>query len=163
MRIYSLDNLRFLVIDPSRHMQHLIMTVLRAFGAREFETASDGLIARSKLEVHRPDIIITELALPRMDGLELTRMVRSATCSSNPFVPIIMCTSHTEISNVVAARESGVTEFLAKPISAGSLYKRIYITIDNPREFLRIPGYVGPDRRRHSDPNYAGPKRRKAD
>jgi two-component system, chemotaxis family, chemotaxis protein CheY len=61
----------------------------------------------------------------------------------------------------VAARDAGVTEFMAKPISANALYQRILNIVANPRPFIKTKTYFGPDRRRTVNPNYAGPERRK--
>jgi len=72
-----------------------------------------------------------------------------------------MLTGHSEKKRVIAARDAGVTEFLAKPISAKALYQRILNIVANPRPFIRTKNYFGPDRRRNANPNYAGPERRK--
>jgi len=76
-------------------------------------------------------------------------------------VPIIMLTGHSEKKRVISARDAGVTEFLAKPISAKSLYQRILNIVINPRPFIKSKGYFGPDRRRNAAANYTGPERRK--
>ena len=55
------------------------------------------------------------------------------------------------------------TEFLAKPVSAKVLHRRISGIIEAPRNFIRTAAYFGPDRRRRHDPNFVGPKRRKGD
>ena len=62
---------------------------------------------------------------------------------------------------MVAARDAGVTEFLAKPISAKGLYQRIVNVLANPRPSIKTKTYFGPDRRRNSNPNYVGADRRK--
>ena len=85
-----------------------------------------------------------------MDGLEFTRRVRNDEHSPNPFVPIIMITGHTEKHRVEAARDAGVTEFLAKPITAHNLFARIAEIVERPRAFVRCDNYFGPDRRRHT-------------
>jgi DNA-binding response OmpR family regulator len=72
-----------------------------------------------------------------------------------------MVTGHTEKTRVTAARDAGVTEFLAKPISAKALYQRIVNVVANPRPFIRTKTYFGPDRRRGVNANYTGPERRK--
>ena len=64
-------------------------------------------------------------------------------------------------ARVTVARDAGVTEFLAKPISAKALYERIFNVVANPRPFVKTKTYFGPDRRRNVNPNYAGPERRK--
>jgi len=99
--------------------------------------------------------------MPIFDGLELTQMIRQPGANANPFVPIIMITGHTEKARVTAARDAGVTEFLAKPISAKSLYQRIVNVVANPRPFIKTKNYFGPDRRRGVNSNYVGPERRK--
>jgi DNA-binding response OmpR family regulator len=72
-----------------------------------------------------------------------------------------MLTGHSEKKRVVAARDAGVTEFLAKPISAKALYQRILNVVANPRPFIKTKNYFGPDRRRNTNTNYVGPERRK--
>jgi len=62
---------------------------------------------------------------------------------------------------VVSARDAGITEFMAKPISAKALYQRILNVVANPRPFIKTKNYFGPDRRRNVTANYVGPERRK--
>jgi DNA-binding response OmpR family regulator len=88
-------------------------------------------------------------------------MIRQPGANANPYVPIIMLTGHSEKKRVVSARDAGVTEFLAKPISAKSLYERILNVVANPRPFIRSKTYFGPDRRRNINQNYVGAERRK--
>src|SRR5262249_9123411 len=105
--------------------------------------------------------VITDWAMPIFDGLELTQMIRQPGANGNPYVPIIMLTGHSEKKRVTASRDAGVTEFLAKPISAKALYQRILNVVVNPRPFIKTKSYFGPDRRRNTNQNYAGPERRK--
>ena len=53
---------------------------------------------------------------------------------------------------MIEARDSGVTEIIAKPVSLRSLYSRIVAVIERPRPFIRTPDYFGPDRRRRQIP-----------
>jgi DNA-binding response OmpR family regulator len=99
--------------------------------------------------------------MPIFDGLELMQMIRQPGANSNPYVAIIMLTGHSEKKRVTSARDAGVTEFLAKPISAKGLYQRIVNVVANPRSFIKTKTYFGPDRRRNINPNYAGTERRK--
>jgi DNA-binding response OmpR family regulator len=88
-------------------------------------------------------------------------MIRQPGANGNPYAPIIMLTGHSEKKRVVAARDAGVTEFLAKPISAKSLYQRVMNVVANPRPFIKTKNYFGPDRRRNVNQNYIGPERRR--
>ena len=88
-------------------------------------------------------------------------MIRQPGANANPYVAIIMLTGHSEKKRVTAARDAGVTEFLAKPISAKGLYQRIVNVVANPRPFIKTKTYFGPDRRRNVNASYVGPERRK--
>ena len=94
------------------------------------------------------------------DGLELAQMIRQPESKGNPYAPIIMLTGHSEKRRVTVARDAGVTEFLAKPISAKGLYQRILNVVANPRPFIKTKTYFGPDRRRNTNNAYIGPERR---
>ena len=116
---------------------------------------------RSKCTRHYvPDIVITDWSMPIFDGLELAQMIRQPESKGNPFAPIIMLTGHSEKRRVTVARDAGVTEFLAKPISAKGLYQRILNVVANPRPFIKTKTYFGPDRRRNTTNAYIGPERR---
>jgi len=155
------NRLRFLVIDDNAHMRRMLRTLLHGFGAREVHEAEDGAAGLEAFTHHMPDIVITDWAMPIFDGLELTQMIRQPDANSNPYVAIIMLTGHSEKKRVVSARDAGVTEFLAKPISAKGLYQRIVNVVANPRPFIKTKTYFGPDRRRNVNPNYVGTERRK--
>jgi DNA-binding response OmpR family regulator len=71
-----------------------------------------------------------------------------------------MLTGHSEKRRVMTARDAGVTEFLAKPISAKGLYQRILNVVVSPRPFIRTKSYFGPDRRRNTTNTYIGIDRR---
>jgi CheY-like chemotaxis protein len=153
--------LRFLVIDDNAHMRRIMRTLLHGVGAREVYEAEDGASGLEAFTHYVPDIVITDWAMPIFDGLELTQMIRQPGANSNPYVAIVMLTGHSEKKRVTAARDAGITEFLAKPISAKGLYERIVNVVASPRPFIKTKNYFGPDRRRMASPNYSGPERRK--
>ena len=155
------NRLRFLVIDDNAHMRRILRTLLHSFGTREVYEAEDGASGLEAFTHIIPDIVITDWVMPIFDGLELTQMIRQPGANPNPYVAVIMLTGHSEKKRVVAARDAGVTEFLAKPISAKALYQRIMNIVVNPRPFIKTRSYFGPDRRRNVNLNYVGVERRK--
>ncbi len=157
---YSLERLHFLVVDDNKHMRALVKTILHALGAKSVVEAQDGADAFREMRHFPADMIICDWNMSPLDGLDFVRLVRTGNDSPNPFVPIIMLTGHTEMHRVLEARDAGVHEFLAKPISAKSLYTRIRMIIDKPRSFIRTNTYFGPDRRRRQVP-FRGKDRRK--
>ena len=154
------NRLRFQIIDDNAHMRRILRTLLHGFGTREVFEAEDGAAGLEAFPHYSPDIVITDWAMPIFDGLELTHMIRQPGANANPYVAIIMLTGHSEKKSVTAARDAGVTEFLAKPISAKGLYQRIVNVVANPRPFIKTKTYFGPDRRRNTTNTYIGPERR---
>src|SRR6185437_2756567 len=159
----AFEHLKVLIVEDNQHMRALLRSLLNAIGIRDVAEASNGASALDALRERKCDLILSDLAMQPMDGLEFTRKVRSGNQSPNPFVPIIMITGHTEKHRVEAARDAGITEFLAKPITAQMLFSRIAEIIERPRAFVRCESYFGPDRRRKTIESYAGPWRRHDD
>ncbi|MEO5375671.1 MAG: response regulator [Alphaproteobacteria bacterium] len=157
---YNLERLNFLIVDDNKHMRALVKTILHALGSKNVTEAADGADAFKELRVFPADIIICDWNMSPLDGMDFVRLVRTGKDSPNPFVPIIMLTGHTEMSRVLEARDAGVHEFLAKPISAKGLYSRLRSIIENPRAFIRTSLYFGPDRRRRQV-DWKGKERRK--
>ena len=155
------NRLRFLVIDDNAHMRRILRTLLHGFGAREVHEAEDGA-AGLEAFTHTCRISCSPTGRCRSStGSNSAQMIRQPGANSNPYVPIIMLTGHSEKKRVIAARDAGVTEFMAKPISAKALYQRILNVVANPRPFIKTKTYFGPDRRRNVNSNYVGPERRK--
>ena len=95
-----------------------------------------------------------------MDGYEFVQRIRTDPSNPNLYIPIIMLSGHVEMANIERARDNGVTEYLAKPVSATSLHQRVVSVIEQPRQFVRVGKYFGPDRRRHTDDVFQGDNRR---
>jgi two-component system, chemotaxis family, chemotaxis protein CheY len=153
--------LRFLVIDDNAHMRRILRALLQGFGARDVYEAEDGAAGLEAFTHYMPDVVLTDWTMPIFDGLELAQMIRQPGANANPYVPIIMLSADAEKKRVVGARDAGITEFLAKPISAKALYQRIFNVVANPRPFIKTKTYFGPDRRRNVNPSYVGSERRK--
>jgi two-component system chemotaxis response regulator CheY len=146
--ISPLGRTTMLVVDDSWPMREIMKTILRGLGVGNVLLARDSAQALGLLQRQVPDLIFVDWCMPEMDGLELVRHLRTAPDSPCPFVPIIMCTGFTETLHVTKARDTGVTEFLAKPVSAEAVARRIEEIIHRPRDFVRASRFFGPDRRR---------------
>ena len=157
------EYLKALIVEDNSHMRSLLRALLNSIGITDITEAGQGKAGIETLRLRRPDLVLADLAMKQMDGLEFTRYVRNDPNSPNPFVPIIMITGHTEKHHVEAARDAGVTELLAKPITAANLFARIAEIVERPRAFVRCGDYFGPDRRRHRTEDYNGPWRRAED
>lgn len=135
-----------LVIDDNVGMRSIMTAVLRALGFTAIKQADDAVEALKVIPQVKPDLIITDIKMPVLDGVTFVRNLRAD--ESNPFseVPIIVATGHTEEKHVKACLEAGVDQFLAKPITGRSLAERITRALSPDRQFIRISGYNGPRR-----------------
>lgn len=156
--------LNVLIVDDNRDMRDILRRLLISKGVPQLHEASDGASALKVLRESQCNLILTDLDMAPMDGLEFVRQVRNMReALVSPSVPIIMITSHNERSRVETARDTGVTDFLIKPISPAALYQRITSVVEQPRAFVRTDDFVGPDRRRKARDNWEGPLRREND
>lgn len=163
MQHYNLENLNILLVEDNKHMQILIKEILRSFRIKSVRVADDGADAIKEMRTFATDLVICDWNMQPIDGLEFVRMLRTSSDSPNPYVPVIMLTGHTETNRVMEARDSGITEFLAKPVSARGLYQRICMVIEHPRQFIKTRTYTGPDRRRTPSTQKTNKGRRASD
>lgn len=160
---WGVEQLKVLVVEDKQHMRSLLRALLNVLGIHEIFEAPNGAAALDVLRAKRCDLILSDMSMDGMDGLEFTRQVRGLNRKLNPTVPIIMISGHSERNKVEAARDAGVSEFLVKPITLQNLQTRITEILERPRRFVTSDGYSGPDRRRKPRENYNGPLRRQDD
>ena len=157
---YRFDRVKVLVVDDNVHMRKLVTTILQAFGVHTIFEAANGDDAWSLLRENNPDVVVLDWVMEGMSGLELIGMIRTNPTVPNPFVPVIMLTGHTSLDHVRQARDAGVNEFIAKPVSAKTMMSRLVAVIEHPRPYVRTGGFFGPCRRRRGGDEYRGPERR---
>ena len=158
-----LDQLKILLVDDNHHMRVLLIELLRAVGINKVFEAADGAEGLQMMRSHAVDIVMTDLAMEPLDGIDFVRLLRNSPDSPNQMCPVIMITGHSTFARVNEAREAGVNEFLAKPLTARGVIERLHQAVEHPRPFVRTEDYFGPDRRRRNDANFKGPFRRSTD
>ncbi|MGR8953612.1 MAG: hybrid sensor histidine kinase/response regulator, partial [Gammaproteobacteria bacterium] len=113
---------RALVVDDSLSARKAAVQLLKDAGF-EVQTAIDGLDALEKIEAQRPDIILSDLEMPRMNGIELTRHLRAT--PDLHAIPLVMITSRSTEKHRTQADNAGVTLYLTKPFSDDDLIIRV--------------------------------------
>lgn len=161
---YNLEKLSVLVVDDSQFMRNLVESILHALRVKNVSLSADAAEAFIVLGHSQIDLVLVDWVMEPLDGLDFVRLVRTGKDSPNPYIPVIMLTGHTEAWRVRQARDVGVNEFMAKPLSAKALYQRIVSVIDNARPFIRTKTFFGPDRRRKNigPPNAVAERRAQA-
>lgn len=144
----DLTDFKVLLVEDNRHMRLIVKSILLTLGCNHVHEADNAAHAFKELQAIQFDLVIVDWMMEPLDGIDFTKLVRTAKDSPNPYVPIIMLSGYTEFRRISEARDAGVNEFLAKPISVNSLGKRIASLINHPRNFIRTKSYFGPCRRR---------------
>ncbi len=111
--------MRILIVDDERQITRVLRTSLQSSGY-EVVTAHDGMEALTLFRDQSPDLIITDLGMPEMDGIELTREIRRTSDT-----PILVLTVREAERQKVAALDSGADDYIVKPFSMPELLARV--------------------------------------
>ncbi len=159
MATYDMAGLNVLVVDDSPHMLKLLSLILRAMGIRRCQCLDEPRRALEMVKREQPQLLITDILMSPLDGIGLTKEIRQLQPDPAAFTPIFVLSGFTDREHVLQARDAGAHEVLAKPISARALYERICTLIEQPRDFVELGSYFGPDRRAAAQA-FSGPDRR---
>ena len=143
-----IQGLNILVADRNQFTRRLTRGMLINLGARVVVEAVDGLAALEAIRTCDPDVMFLDWDLPVLDGMEVTRIVRSPGVFPRPNLPIVMLTHRSERSCVVHALRAGVHEFLIKPTSPQALRDRLTSILLKPRPMVKLGDFYVPEPRR---------------
>ena len=132
--------MRILVVDDDRPVLESLRRSL-AFNGYEVDVARDGYEALARLAERRPDAIVLDVMMPRLDGLETCRRLRAA----GDDLPVLMLTARDAVSDRVAGLDAGADDYLPKPFALEELLARLRALLrrtargaDGPGEVLRF-------------------------
>lgn len=109
---------RIITVDDAATMRKMVSMTLRGAGHQVME-AADGKAALDSLKQCQVDLVITDLNMPHMDGIELTRQLRML--PSYRSVPIVLLTTESDPAKKMAGRSAGATGWIKKPFSQDQL------------------------------------------
>jgi len=113
------DTARIIVVDDDAQLTRVLRTGLKSRGY-EVRTAPDGMLALETFNEWKPDLVITDIAMPVMDGLELCRQLRAVSQ-----VPIIVLSAKGEEKTKIEALDLGADDFVTKPFGIDELFARV--------------------------------------
>ncbi|WP_086820097.1 response regulator transcription factor [Allokutzneria sp. NRRL B-24872] len=112
--------MRILVVDDDRAVRDSLRRSLQ-FNGYQVEMASDGVQALEQLGASRPDAMVLDVMMPRLDGLEVCRRLRS----TGDDLPILVLTARDAVSDRVAGLDAGADDYLPKPFALEELLARL--------------------------------------
>ncbi len=122
------DPARILIVDDNEINRDILVTLLKPNGY-ELLQAADGEEALTSARQHCPDLILLDIMMPKVDGVEVCRRLKGD--PAFPFTPVLLVTAKADSGDVVAGLDAGADEYLTKPIDQVALAARV-------RSMLRI-------------------------
>ena len=123
---------KILVVDDERHIVRLVEVNLQKAGYTVM-TAYDGLEALEKVAADKPDMIILDVMMPRLDGFETLKKLQADADTRD--IPVIMLTAKAQDADIFMGWSSGVSSYLTKPFNPRELLtfvERIFQSLDKP-------------------------------
>jgi two-component system, chemotaxis family, chemotaxis protein CheY len=150
-----------LVCSSNASIARTLRMALRGIGVRAVHLAADSQQISDGFLSAEPTCLAVYVDGPEKDdGLEMIRFIRRSATSPNQRIPIIAVSPRRDLATVNAVINAGGHEYVVFPSSGETLLKKVTAARQTSRPFIEQPDYVGPCRRRRSDPAYAGPERR---
>lgn len=132
--MYDITKIRVLVVDDNDFMRDLVASMLREIGFRDIFHAADGEAALAKTQEVDPGLIICDVDMEPMNGLDFVeQMRRRAPPPPTPQIPVILLTAHSEAEIVQRAIKLGVSAYVVKPVKRNQLEARIATVLEKSR------------------------------
>src|SRR5262245_1442132 len=113
---------RILIVDDNETNRDILIARLSTHGY-ELTQAADGEEALQAAKAQIPDLILLDVMMPKLDGVEVCRRLKSD--ATLPFTPIILVTAKSDTKDVVSGLEAGADEYLTKPVDQLALVARV--------------------------------------
>ncbi|MGL4791341.1 MAG: response regulator [Anaerotignaceae bacterium] len=112
---------KILLVDDAAFMRMMVKDTLKKNGYTDLYEAADGAEAVAKYAEIQPDLVIMDITMPNMDGLEALKAIRA----SNPNANIVMCSAMGQEAMVIDAIKSGAKDFIVKPFKPERILKTV--------------------------------------
>ena len=129
---------RILVVDDEKEIREFLSRALTRIAGFHVEVAENGEEALKKIEEDRLDLILTDLKMPKKDGLVLITEI----AKTKPEILTILMTGHGTIDSALEAMKRGASDYLLKPINLDELVLRIQKVLDEKQRFLSLREYI---------------------
>ena len=119
---------KILLVDDAAFMRKMIKDTLSKNGYTDLYEAVDGADAVEKYSEIKPDLVIMDITMPNMDGLEALKTIRAKDGSAN----VVMCSAMGQEAMVMEAVQAGIKDFIVKPFKGDRLIKTVSSIVGNP-------------------------------
>ena len=150
MPTVALDTLNILIVDGKRANTRILRGILVSLGIRNATTVEDSAAALQCLSSDVYDVVFCDEGIGPLNPAAFARTVRHDATNRNHRVPLILMSDAPQRRLVEIARDCGINDFLAIPLSVTTVKRKLEAVLFSQKEFVRAENFVGPDRRRRS-------------
>jgi CheY-like chemotaxis protein len=143
----DLGGISLLVVNDNEFVRTYMERLFSIMRVGSVVTCANPRSARAEIATVQPDIVVIDLDLTGMDGLELLHDIRRGGAGIPSDIAILVASAHVDREYVAKAREGGANWVLVKPLTFRRLYEGLVRVIMDERAFVEGEAYVGPDRR----------------
>ena len=119
---------KILVVDDAAFMRKVIKDTLSKAGYTDLHEAVDGANAVEQFNALKPDLVLMDITMPNMDGLEALKAIRAADSNAN----VVMCSAMGQETMVIDAIRSGAKDFIVKPFKGERVLKTVARIVGEP-------------------------------
>ena len=119
---------KILLVDDAAFMRKVIKDTLSKAGYTDLHEAVDGADAVEKYNSLKPDLVLMDITMPNMDGLEALKAIRAADGNAN----VVMCSAMGQETMVIDAIRSGAKDFIVKPFKGERVLKTVTSSVGEP-------------------------------
>jgi two-component system, chemotaxis family, chemotaxis protein CheY len=144
-------DIRTLIIDPAGHSKALLKSLLTTLEVARVVTvtSTEEALLTLRREVFSV-VFCDELAGP-LDPVAFLKTLRRDLATRDVTVPVVLVSAGADYSKIIAARDAGINDIMAKPVSAETVERKLRSLLLAPRSFVTAKAFVGPDRRRSGE------------
>lgn len=153
-------NLRVLVVGGKPHAIRTLRTALNLAGIVEIAVVPTSASALTQLQTKVFDAVFCDDLAEPIEGMSFPIAARRTPDVLDNMTPIFLMSRGPRRSDVELARDEGVTDVLARPISAATIMRKVTLAMTQPRSFISNGDFFGPDRRSKTRPMFSGNDRR---
>ena len=129
---------KILIVDDEREIRTLLSKALTKHGGFQIDVSENGEEALKKMEGDQFDLVLTDLMMPKMDGLELISRV----AASQPNTLTVLMTGHVSIDSALEAMKRGASDYLTKPLNLDEMFIRLRKVLEERNRFVSLKDYA---------------------
>jgi len=140
-------DIRTLIVDPAGHSKNLLRSLLTTLNVSQAVAVANTDEALACLRQEHFSIVFCDELVGPLDPYGFLMALRRDLVTRDVTVPVVLVSAAAEFSKITAARDAGMNDVIAKPVSAGTIERKLRSLLLAPRSFVTVKGFVGPDRR----------------